>query len=260
MRLSRDPVVQSLVPEWAPPSFATLDGTLFYVALLAGTLILAYSPRRPTFFQSFCFLSFAALSLKTSRGIVWYGLVMAPVLSRHVSALATEGRLGAGVLSRSGGVRALNLAFTGLLVFIAFVSLPWFKHRLPMSERKSGLISVETPTEATAFMLREHVPAPVFHAMSFGSYMIWATQPEYKVFVDGRIELYSPGIWRDYLSISKAQCGWEELLDYYQIRTLMLSPSEQPALVDTVKASSDWQILFEDSYSVVAVRAEAPAE
>jgi hypothetical protein len=252
--------VQRLVPEWAPPSFATLDGTLFYVALLTGTLILAFSPRRPTFFQSVCFLSFAALSLKTSRGIVWYGLVMAPVLSHHVSALSEDGRLGTGIVHPSRGSRALNLAFTGLLVFIAFVSLPWFKETLPVSDRKSGLISVETPTEATSFMLRENVPGPVFHAMSFGSYLVWAAQPEYKVFVDGRIELYPPQIWRDYLSISNAQCLWDKRLEHYKIRTLLLSPLEQAALVDTVKEASDWQVLFEDAYSIVAVRAGAPVE
>jgi len=259
-RLTGDPVVQHLVPEWAPPSFATLDGTLFYVALLAGTLILAFSPRRPTFFQSVCFLSFAVLSLKTSRGIVWYGLVMAPVLSYHISALATDGRLGNGIMHPSVGSRTLNLAFTGLLVLMALVSLPWFKEIIPLSERKSGLISVETPVRATAFMLRENVPGPVFHAMSFGSYLIWAGHPEYRVFVDGRIELYPPGIWRDYLSISNAQCGWAELLDHYRIRTLMLSQLEQPALVDTVNASSDWKVVFEDSYSMVAIRAGAAFE
>jgi hypothetical protein len=73
--------------------------------------------------------------------------------------------------------------------------------------------------------------------MSFGSYMIWAAQPTYKVFVDSRIELYTPEIWQDYLSISNALGDWEQTLGEYEVNSLMLSPSEQALLVEKVRLS-----------------------
>jgi hypothetical protein len=67
--LSNSPV-QTLVPEWAAPSFNTLQGALFLIGLLFSAAILAVSPKRPTFYQVVTYLFFATLGLKTSRGIV----------------------------------------------------------------------------------------------------------------------------------------------------------------------------------------------
>jgi len=254
--MSGNSVVQNLVPEWAPPSFGTPGGTMFNIGLLLSVLILALSPRRPRFFQVICFLTFAVLALKTTRGIIWYGLIMAPVLSDHVSALASQVRPSKPATGSSEGSPAINLAFVILLFGMALISLPWFKDSLHFPESKAGLIHVETPVEATRFMLDRCPPEPVFHAMSFGSYLIWAAQPDYRVFVDSRIELYPREIWHDYLRISNAQCGWRERLKHYGIQTLMLNPQEQPALVDTAMASAAWDELYRDPHAVVFVRAE----
>jgi hypothetical protein len=254
--MSTNTVVQNLVPEWAPPTFNTVGGTMFIVGLLLSALILAFSPRRPGFFQVICFLGFAVLALKTTRGIIWFGLVMAPVLGDHVAALSSKLRRPGRVSSASAGVPAINLAFLALMVLMGFISLPWFKDSLDFPESKAGLIHVETPVEATKFLLEEQPRPPVFHAMPYGSYLIWAAQPEYKVFADSRIELYPREIWHDYIRISNAQCGWEKRLEHYGINTLMLSRVEQPALVDSVMASAAWLELYQDRYAVVFVRAE----
>jgi hypothetical protein len=254
-RLMGDPVVENMVPEWAPPSLNTTGGTMFFAGLLLTTLILAFSPRRPNFFQVACFLTFGILALKTTRAIVWYGLVLAPVLSDHCSALASHTRRPKRAPGASGGVPAINLAIVGILLFIAVLSLPWFKHVLRFTAKKTGLISIETPIKATEFLLDEHPPPPVFHALSFGSYLIWAAQPEYRVFVDW-LEPYPPEIWNDYLLISNAGRGWNERLEHYGVQTLMLSPAEQPALVDTVKARVDWQEIYRDANTVIFVRSE----
>jgi hypothetical protein len=229
---------------------------MFIVGLLLSTLILAFSPRRPGSFQVICFLSFAVLALKTTRGIIWYGLVMAPVLVDHVAALSARlGRPGRASGS-PGGVPALNLAFLVLICLMALISLPWFKNSLRFPESKAGLIHVETPVEATKFLLEECPEPPVFHAMSYGSYLIWAAQPEYKVFVDSRIELYPLETWHDYLRISSAQYGWERRLKRHGINTLMLSRVEQPALVDTAAASVAWKEIYQDRYAAIFVRTD----
>jgi hypothetical protein len=258
--LTGNPAVQRLVPEWAPPSFATLGGSIFLVGLLLSAVVLALSPRRPGFFQIVSLVAFAGLALKTSRGIVWYGMVMAPVLSEHAAALSRRTGWGNLVTGSSRGIPLLNMVFVGLFLFMAFVSLPWFKADLPLPEKKAGLISAETPIRATQFLLDENPPTELFNAMSFGSYLIWAAAPEYRVFVDGRIELYPVEIWRDYLRISNAQCGWQRRLEHYGVKTLMLSPREQPALVDSVRASSDWEMLYEDPHAVIFVRQEARSQ
>lgn len=252
LTLTGNPAVQKLVTEWAPPSFDSLGGGLFLGGLLLSALILAISPRRPSPRDLLAFLAFAALGLKTSRGVIWYGLVMAPVLADHLGAIA--GRMGlVSPTANASGSRALNRFFVGVLLFMACMSLPWFKSVLPLPEEKAGVISAETPIAATQYLLDEKLPAPIFHDMSFGSYLIWAAQPDYPVFVDGRIELYPLEIWQDYMAISSAQPGWEEKVLGYGVQTLFLSPVEQAGLAAAAQDSPLWQMVYRDAAAVIFV-------
>ena len=248
--MSVHPVIQGMVPEWAPPTFSTLTGALFLTGLLATAALLAISPRRPEPLELLLFLAFGALGLRTVRGAIWFGLALAPVWAAHLSAVfGTSLR---SVPHYKGDLPATLLAV--MLTASALVTLPWFKERLPLPPAKAGLISAETPVAATEFLLRERLPSPLFHAMPFGSYLVWAAQPEYPVFVDSRIELYPVEVWLDYLHISAAGCGWEERLARYGVRTLMLSPQEQPALVAAARASPRWRQVYEDTAAILFVR------
>jgi hypothetical protein len=251
-----NPIVQNLVPEWAPPSFDTLTGGIFLIGLLGAATVLILSPRRPTPAQLVTFLAFGLLGLQTRRGAVWFGLTMAPVLADHLAALAREAR-GARPAPATSGTPALTYATAALLLLGALVSLPWFKAWLPLPGEKAELISPETPVAATEYLLEHHLPAPLFHEISFGSYLIWAAQPEYRVFVDSRIELYPPELWFDYIAVAGAQANWEEVLEKRGIETLMVSPTAQARLVAEARESPRWEQVYEDEAAVI-LRRRAP--
>ena len=246
-------VVQNLVAEWAPPTLETLEGRLFAGALLLTAVMLAISPRRASFYQIFSFLGVASLALFTSRGIVWFGIVMAALITEHSLAFINELSKNRKSNDNNPGNPVINLMFLVVILMVAILTLPWFKDRLPMPEAKAGLISAETPIQATEYILTNRLQGNIFHAMSFGSYLIWAAQPEYPVFVDGRIELFPRGVWEDYLTISNATGDWEGELERYSVRTLLLSRSEQPALVYAVENDSHWQLVYEDQAALVYI-------
>jgi hypothetical protein len=246
LTLTGNSAVQNLVTEWAPPSFNSLMGTIFFLGLLGTAIILALSPKRPNFFQVVSFLVFSILGLKTSRGIVWFGIVMAPVLVDHSSVIINQFWRSQQKPSSGEGSQILNILFACLLIGMGFLSLPWFKSILPLPVAKAGLISAETPVQATEFLLDEKSPTNLFNAMSFGSYLIWAAYPEYQVFVDSRIELFSVKMWMDYLNISNANGNWQGLLDQYGVNTLMLSTAEQPLLIKAIDASLIWSLIYKD--------------
>ncbi|MGC9334888.1 MAG: hypothetical protein ACP5JJ_12115, partial [Anaerolineae bacterium] len=162
--LTADPVVQSLVPEWAPPSVSTWEGRLFLVGFLGMVGVLAISPCRPTPFQLLSFLAFAGLGLTTARGVIWFGLVAAPTMAIHLSALAQQ-LLRPPKYGHRRQRAGLNVTIAGLLLLSACLTLPWFKASLPLPPAKAGLISSETPIEAADFLLEAKPPGPLFHAM-----------------------------------------------------------------------------------------------
>jgi hypothetical protein len=214
--------------------------------------VLAVSPRRPTLNQLITFLFFAALGLKTGRGIVWFGLVMAPVLAEHFQALADLLPRPAQQSEVSQAISCrLNALFAGVILLMVMITLPWFKESLPLPELKRGLISAETPVEATQFLVENQLPGPVFHHMAYGSYLIWAAQPDYPVFVDSRIELFPYAHWLDYMMISNADGDWVSILEKFEIRTLMVSIEDQPALILEITNSPNWNLSFENALTSI---------
>jgi len=254
--ITGSPAIQRWVTEWAPPSFETLGGQLFYGTLLLSVAILTVSRERPSLFQLVTLLALTALGLRTLRGSVWFGIVVAPTLAAHLPDLSHQARTLVGSWSKSGTreLRLLNTALTSLLAVSVVITLPWFKSCLPLPDPKTDLISRETPIEATRFMLEQGLSGPIFHEMGFGSYLIWAAQPAYPVFVDPRIELYPLELWVDYLTISAAQDDWEQALTRYNIRTLMLSPASQPLLIEAARAAPRWVERYADDVAVILTR------
>jgi hypothetical protein len=246
-------IVQNYILEWMPPNFNSLEGIIFFALFLASAVLLAISPRRPSFYQILTFILFGLLGLKYIRGIIWYGITMAPIVTYHLAALMTQ----AGVKPApkpNAQTRRLNMVFVGALTLLAFLSLPWFKAYWPVVPGKAGLISAETPVAATQFMLDHQLPPQVFHDMAFGSYLIWNAQPDYKVFVDSRIELFPIEIWDDYLAISNGISGWEVKLDEYGVATLMLEPVKQTGLINAAAESPNWVEVYRDDQAVIFTR------
>lgn len=247
-------VVQNYILEWMPPNFNSLEGILFYAGFIAFAILTAVSPKRPDIFQMLTFILFGVLGLKYIRGIIWFGLVMAPAVSAHLTALFRQAGWQEKPPVPNPQLRRLNSIFLLFLSCLAFFSLPWFKHLFPFTPEKAGLISSETPIQATQYILDHQLPGHVFHDMAFGSYLIWAAQPQYKVFVDSRVELYPMQIWDDYWRITTADCNWEQLSYQYGIHTLMLEPKKQIRLIEAARASPNWELVYQDQQSVLFVR------
>jgi hypothetical protein len=242
-------ILKNFVLEWLPPTFDTLE--VFLLGLLSASVILAVSSRRPSLFQVLIFLVFGTLGLRYIRGAVWFGMLIAGPLSEAI----------APIISRSfqtsvpnQKMQRANIFITLVLGILAFVSLPWFKQYWPVLPEKTGLVSYDTPVEATQYILDHALPGRLFHNMSYGSYLIWAAQPNYRVFVDSRIELFPTEIWMDYLAITNAQMGWEDLLNKYQVNTLMLGIIDQYALIQAVELSDEWEKAYSDKTVVIFYR------
>ena len=251
--MMKNSVIQTLVPEWAPPSIYTFEGAIFWGAFIICLGIILFSIRHLSFFQGVMFLVFGGLAIKTSRWIVWFGIVMAPILADLINrnwVNKKEGFLRPLPAQRTG----LNTVFVILLGLMAVASLPWFKAYLPLPEKKAGLISSETPIDGTNYLIEHHLPGPVFNNIAFGSYLIWAAQPDYKVFVDPRLELYSLSVWQDYIMVGQGQDNWEKCLNRYGIKTLFLNPSEEANLVRLAMQSKKWSMVYQDTHSIIFVK------
>lgn len=257
MSMAGDPVSQQFGIEWIPSSIGHQLGAIFIAGFLLATILLIVSPLRASLFEILCYLVFAILSFKMIRGIIWFGLFMAPVVARHLEAVATV------LLARVRWTRrarpapkrpALNLLIATVLVLCSLLTTPWLKGYLPLSPRLQSLIDNTTPIAAVESLKSAGSSGKVFNDLTFGSYLIWAATPDYKVFIDPRLELYTIELVNDYFAIGGAEPGWDDKLTKYGADVLLLHPEMQAALIRAAAASPAWERMYADESAVVFVK------
>ncbi len=235
--------VTSLVTEWAPPTIRDPNGAIFFLFLIAGIVILAYARRSPDLVDMVTAGAFLWLALGAVRNNIWFTAAATPLLVVQLTVWRAEG---APARRAYQGLPALNAVLAGVIALLLVLSLPWVKPALGLPPQLGALVDPQTPVAAVERLrLDPQRPARLFHAMSYGSYLIWAA-PEQPVWADPRIELYPLEQWRDYQLLNSA-LEVERLLAAYEVDGLLLSNTEQEPLVAWARARpQEWHLRFAD--------------
>jgi hypothetical protein len=113
----------------------------------------------------------------------------------------------------------------------------------------------KVPVAAVTFLRQEFQgkqtnAEPVFSTDAWGGYLIYRMYPERKVVVDDRHDLYGSGRIRQYLILTQAEPGWQNMLNEWQIRTALL-PADSTLANLLRELPQDWHITYEDKVAVV---------
>ena len=84
--------------------------------------------------------------------------------------------------------------------------------------------------------------------------MIYAAWPKFRVFMDGRSDMYGEKFGRDYLRIANVAPGWKETLKKYEIRWVIFNTDS--ALTAALKDQPDWHSIYSDPIATIFVKNE----
>lgn len=239
--------VTSLVVEWAPPSIRDTSGLIFFLFLLLCFLVLIYARSKPDPSMLLMFLAFLWLALGAVRNIVWFGFVATPLLVMQASSFFRQP-----AQRTSTGSTALNAVLLSLLLVLLFLGLPWIKPAI-FPAPSGDLLDPNTPVAAVEVLQRQDQrPKRLFHAMAYGSYLIWAA-PEQPVFIDPRIELYPLEQWLDYIRLTQG-LNVEQIVDRYNIDGMLLDKKEQSGLLEVLANNNAWEQYYTDEQTVLVRR------
>jgi len=193
------------------------------------------------------------MSLLAGRNIALFARVTAPVIVRHgnTSLERWSERMGRRMMSRVAPAgrlyTVLNWVLLGLVVVAALVKISQ-----PLSPAVNEEAQAKTlPVEAVTFLKQEQPAGPIFNSYNWGGYLIWEL-PEYPVFVDGRTDLYDDAFLREYLSLVFAQGNWEETLDKYGIKLVLIEP--QSMMGQLLVERPGWEQVYLDEMATIFVR------
>ena len=100
--------------------------------------------------------------------------------------------------------------------------------------------------------LRKYPPGKVFNTFRLGGAISAIDGPQYKVFIDGRSDLFPRRIHEDYKKVSLVLPGWKKIFEDYDPDYLLWSTlSYGSALLKELKTSDDWIILVDEPMGVL---------
>jgi hypothetical protein len=238
------------ISEWRSPDLRHVAFLLFFSLLLATFFSIALSKCKIRAHELLLLLATAAAGFHTIRHIPIFALVAIPILSRHTEdLLVNRSWAHSFFVPRSDSsftLRALN-AVT-LLFVVGFAGIHVYRtiRQLDDSEARNF------PSAAVSFLARRHVPTPLFNHYDWGGYLIWRLYPNYRVWVDGRTDLYGDVFLEEFLRVYWAQEGWQQQLENDRIQSVIVPPSSP--LARSLIASPQWQRIYEDREAVILTK------
>ena len=250
--LLTDTPSQRLIMEWQSPTPEGIANVVFYTSILILFAVVAYSSKRLKITELLLLLSFIWLAWTGMRYILWFGLILIPILARQVSGLPTP------KLPLVTQTNILNTILAVTVFLPAVIVQPWFVNQLPLPAKftdqiwvdapEGPLVTVETPIYAAQY-LKAHPGGKLFNEMGYGSYLIWAI-PDQKVFIDPRVELYPLAQWEDYIQIEKGH-HYGDLLAKYGADRVLLDKKLESGLSGELANDSRWVLEYSDRQSEI---------
>ena len=108
------------------------------------------------------------------------------------------------------------------------------------------------PVAAVEFLKREPIIGNMFNNDEFGDYIIFTAWPAYRVYIDGRSDMYGEKYGGDYLKIADVQPGWKEILKKYGVSWVIFNT--QSPLTAALHDQIDWQAIYSDPVATIFVK------
>jgi hypothetical protein len=243
------------IQEWFSPDFHKLMFLPLAVLMLATFSALALSKKRVRPGELLLLSATAYASLRSARNIPFFALVAMPLLAEHFWNWITTYPWGQWLTRpekrEEGSQVALKIALNVLLLIIIPVSLCILRVSSVVASQ-SDSEAENFPVAAVEFMRREHPPQPIFNEYAWGGYLIWKLYPDYRVYIDGRADVYGDAFLEQFLKTHDGIGSWRAPLDLHGVRTVMIDPNAP--LASLLREDAAWNKVFEDHQAVIFVK------
>lgn len=252
--------LQNVINEWASPDFHQAFQQPMLWMLLGVFSLIGLSKRRIDGTELIPLIVFSWAALTARRNFGPFAIVAAPIFSKYLASLMDEWLSEAkqkiqwverflektnksNKELKPGFKNLMNLVIIGLLL----VGVGWKIIDVNEGEFVHQAERDIFPVDAVEWLDSSDITGNMFNDYNWGGYLIWHLR-ETPVFVDGRTDLFGDEILEDYISVMSLQEDWEEILDDYQITSLLVQADSRIA---RALMKSDWQIEYQDARSMI---------
>ncbi|ACV68466.1 hypothetical protein [Desulfohalobium retbaense] len=239
----------SHVNEFRPANFQ--DFFVFKYFFILALAVFMTNKWRLNVIELFLVLGFTYMSLYSVRYIPLFAIIVAPILLKRLEVLAQQAK---NPIIHFLNVKSESFAendktargflwpalILGLIILVtAFGAI---NHSFDPESK---------PVQAVEFIKNEHIPGNMFNDDEFGDYVIYSAYPEYKVFFDGRSDMYGNEHLRNYIKIIRLGKGWENVFEEYNIQWVFFNA--ESLLSRYLLEKKDWHLIYADEVAHIYV-------
>ena len=237
----------AFIQEWASPDFHK-STYLPLALLLLGTFgAMALSPKRARAGEIFLVLITALGALRSVRHIPIFSLFAAPVLANHLWAIAKERGWDKPLTAAEARPNGIQLLINVVLLLAALalgVSRIWH-----FASHQRDYAMLRNPVAAVEFLKSQHLPGPIYNRYGWGGYLVYQLYPEYRVYIDGRADVYGDQFFTEAMNTYDGLRNWQEPLNRYGIQTIIID-ADGP-LSSLLRTDNEWAKVYEDDQAVI---------
>ncbi|HET6979070.1 MAG TPA: hypothetical protein VFI24_22240 [Pyrinomonadaceae bacterium] len=241
----------AFIQEWASPDFHKTTFLPFAVLLLSTFAAMALSPARARLGEVFLVLITALGALRSARHIPIFALFAAPVLAKHLWAIAKQHGWDKLLTAEETRPSGLKLVINVVLLIVPLalgISRVWH-----FATHQSDYVSIRNPTAAVEFLKANRLPGPIYNRYGWGGYLIYKLYPDYRVYIDGRADVYGDAFFAEAMRAYDGAGDWASSLDRWTIKTVLISPDAPLASV-LRNDSGRWKVVYEDADAIIFTR------
>ena len=245
-----DEVLMSFAQEHHPANLQDAHPYNFLLFLTLGVLMV--SRYRVNFIELTLILIFIYMSLYSIRHIPLFAIIAAPIVLKRLDAWCREsGNPLIKFLNRRSesfaetDSRARGFFWPGIAIIVfVLISLPEAREYAFDPDRK--------PVAAVEFLKHEHIHGNMFNNEEFGDYLIYKAYPQYRVFIDGRNDMYGADHVKDYIRVISLGAGWEDILKKHNINWIFYNA--EALLSRYLLERPEWNLIYADQVAHIYVR------
>jgi hypothetical protein len=187
--------------------------------------------------------------------VPFFALVAMPLLAEHSWHWLTSQRWGRWLTKPENREVGRNATVKILLNVLLLVVAPLTLAVVRVQHTVASQAAAEAqhfPAAAMEFIRAQQLPQPLYNEYGWGGYLIWKLHPDYRVFIDGRADVYGDEFIEEFLATHDGEAHWQESLNKYGVRTVLIKPDA--ALASLLRQSPSWQKVFEDREAIIFVK------
>jgi hypothetical protein len=245
VEITTNPTIRATIAEWQPPSIHDAGGIGFYSSAAAAALVLVWIRRRASVpWSSLATLGGLFLLGAAANRSVLLWAVVAPVV---IAGLVPPPR--ADPLEERSLV---STAVVGSLAMAIVLASPG----VIRSWGSTYWLPSDAPLPLTARLAQIARPGDrAFVAQPWASWFEQAA-PELRVFVDSRIELFDPSIWRQYRNVMAGRAGWQAVLRTWGVDFVVL-PRGDATTAARLSGDAGWRPAYRGPDGMILIKSSA---